>query len=125
MRNNNWSAFIQECHKLKSFHGQTLRNKHRVDSRLLYTLTEQGLVVKTENKGIYNWVYAGVLDDELISRMINIHSTFISDYHKKHRKIRDKFKHRELPPITEQQALDTLLAIGGYEIYRVERKLLK
>lgn len=128
MRNKqNWASFIQECYKLKSFHGQKLRDKHKVDSRLLYTLANQGLVVKTENKGIYNWIYKGSADEELISTMIRIHTEFIRDYHKTRRNIQkiDKLSHKEEPRITEEQAVATLLAIGGYEIYKVERKLLK
>ena len=127
--NNNWAAFIQECYKSKSFHGQSLRDKHRVDARLIYTLVEQEVIIKTNNKGIYNWIYNGVVDDEFIKKLIKIHGSFISEYHRKRREMAnkplDKIVHRQVENITERQAIDTLLAIGGYEIYKVERKLLK
>jgi hypothetical protein len=122
-----YAAFINDCYEQKTFDLRQLLQKHRVDGSLISTLSSMDLVVSVRS-GVYNWVGDFPLTPNSIELIIYRHRERAKAYRLKReekvilRRVGPVAPGHQEPTITEQQAVDFLKSIGGYEIYKVERK---
>jgi len=120
-----YAAFIEECFHKRTFDLKQMLHKHNVDGSLITTLSKLEMVILV-SKGVYNWI-GNTLTQSDIDGIIQLHR----DRAKMYKEKRDRRKELEQgnnpeskPSITEEQAVEFLKSIGGYEIYKVERKQL-
>jgi hypothetical protein len=119
-----YAAFIDDCHSQTTFDGQDMLRKHKVDGSLISTLASMGLVATVE-RGVYKWVGEFDLTPWNTAVIIDTHREKAKSYRAKREGRKEQtnlFTKQQKPSITEQQAVDFLKSIGGYEIYKVERK---
>ena len=123
-----YSAFINDCRQQKTFSFKQMKEKHKVDASLVTTMTQLKLIVSS-GYGNFNWIGVGQVDFENI---IETHRARLREYKKQREGKGNKVTLRRVevvdrertPVITEQQAVDFLKSIGGYEIYKVNRHQL-
>jgi hypothetical protein len=134
-----YSAFVLECYNAKTFDAISLSKKHKVDRSLITTLSNLELVVNVQ-KGVYNWIGLYPTNGD-ITGIIDLHRNRMMEYRKSREKKQGLIKLRAASSnegisnhgeksleceliMTEKKAVDFLKSIGGYEIYKVERKQL-
>lgn len=103
--------------------------KHHIDAAIVTTLRQEHCIVSV-TADTSNWI-EGKPNDVMISRIVEAHRERITKY-----RLARKSKLKEKPkpqfdyyvptpePITEESAVAFLKSIGGYEIFKVERKQL-
>ena len=129
-----WIAYVKKCAELKTFDALSLRNEYRVDARLIKTLIDLGWVISAKH-GRYNWICEYPLTEKDINTFVNTHREYIKKYLPKVDKL-DRLKFEVIPlrakydmldskvDITEEQAIERLRQAGGYEIYKVEKRII-
>lgn len=118
-----YSAFITDCFQSKTFDAISLSRKHEVDSSLITTLSNLGSVVLMK-KGVYNWI-GPYPTQEVIQAIIEAHRERMRQYRNNRAQKKEQQEASDpVPSITEEQAVNLLKSLGGYEIYKIERKQL-
>lgn len=129
-----WTAFVKKCAEFKTFDHSAMRKEYGVDARLIKTLIDLGWVISAKH-GRYNWICEYPLTEKDINTFINTHREYIKKYSPKVAK-EDKLKYEIIPlkakwdmldskvDITEEQAIERLRQAGGYEIYKVEKRII-
>jgi hypothetical protein len=132
-----YAEFIKDCAKDRTFSIKAMLAKHKIDAAIITTMRQEEIIVSV-TADLSNWIES-VPNDVMISRIIEAHRQRITSYRlTRQRKIKDKqikeVANRPAPnhewftpptePMTEESAVEFLKNIGGYEIYKVERKQL-
>ena len=132
-----YADFIKDCEKKRTFSAKEMLAKHKVDAAIITTMRYEECIASVTTD-LCNWI-EGVPNDVMIRRIIESHRERITLYRlNRQSKIKEKqieeVANRPAPnhewftpptePITEQSAVEFLKAIGGYEIFKVERKQL-
>lgn len=129
-----WIAYVKKCEQLKTFDALALRKEYSVDARLIKTLIDLSWVISAK-QGRYNWICEFPLTEKDINIFINTHREYIKKYLPKVAKT-DRLKYEAIPlkakwdmldskvDITEEQAIERLRQAGGYEIYKVEKRII-
>jgi len=134
-----YADFIKDCYKEKTFSIKGMLAKHKIDASILCTMRQEDCIVSV-SADVSNWIESAP-NDVMISRIIEAHRQRITKYrlareHKaKQKQIEQvatrpaptdtyRFKYVEPEPMTEESAVAFLKSLGGYEIYKVERKQL-
>jgi hypothetical protein len=134
-----YAEFIKDCADRKTFSIKTVLANHKVDAAIITTMRQEQFIVSV-TADVCNWIESKP-NEVSIRRIIEAHRERINMYrlNRKH-KIKEKqiqevatrpaptdtyrFKYVEPTPMTEESAVAFLKALGGYEIYKVERKQL-
>jgi len=132
-----YADFIKDCEKKRTFSIKEMLAKHKVDAAIITTMRQEEIIVSV-TADLCNWIES-TPNEVMIRRIIEAHRQRITTYRlTRQRKIKEKqikevanrpapqFEYYTPPPepITEQSAVEFLKSIGGYEIYKVERKQL-
>ena len=131
-----YADFIKDCEKKRTFSIKEMLAKHKVDAAIVTTMRHEECIASVTTD-LCNWI-EGVPNDVMISRIIDAHRQRITTYRlTRLKKIKEKqikevanrpsSNHEWYTPtavLTEEHAVEFLKAIGGYEIYKVERKQL-
>jgi hypothetical protein len=135
-----YADFIKDCYKEMTFSQKAMLAKHKVDASLFQTMRKDQFIVAVSTD-VFNWI-EGKPNEVSIKRIIDSHRERVKVYVKrraeKYRKNKEieELVSRPAPkprfeyytptpePITEQSAIEFLKSIGGYEIFKVERKQL-
>ena len=134
-----YADFIKDCEKKRTFSIKEMLAKHKVDAAIVTTMRQEEIIVSV-TADVCNWIES-VPNAVMISRIIEAHRQRITTYRlNRLKKIKEKqikevanrpaptdtyrFKYVEPTPITEESAVAFLKSLGGYEIYKVERKQL-
>jgi len=124
-----YSDFIRECANKGTFSIKVMVSKHQVDAAIITTMRQEECIASV-TADLCNWIETKP-NDVMISRIIEAHRDRITKY-----RLARKSKLKEKPkpqfdyyvptpePITEESAVAFLKSIGGYEIFKVERKQL-
>jgi hypothetical protein len=113
--------------------------KHKVDAAIITTMRQEGIIVSV-TADVCNWIEPKP-NEVMLSRIIEAHRDRINTYRltrlnkAKEKEIQEvatrpaptdtyRFKYVEPESMTEQGAVAFLKSLGGYEIYKVERKQL-
>jgi len=131
-----YADFIKDCEKKRTFSTKEMLAKHKVDAAIITTMRQEDCIVSV-SADVCNWVESAP-NDVMIRRIIEAHRQRIVRYRlARERKMKDKqikeVANRPAPEfdyytptavLTEESAVEFLKAVGGYEIYKVERKQL-
>ena len=136
-----YAEFIKDCADRKTFSIKTVLANHKVDAAIITTMRQEQFIVSV-TADVCNWIESKP-NEVSIRRIIEAHRERINMYrlNRKH-KIKEKqiqevatrpapkptdmyrFTFVEPEQMTEEGAVAFLKALGGYEIYKVERKQL-
>jgi hypothetical protein len=121
--NKKYAEFIKDCAKEKTFSIKAMLNKHSVYASIITTMRQEECIVSV-SADVCNWIESAP-NEVMIRRIIESHRQRAKLY-RIGRELRQKDEPNETPEpiITEEQAVAFLKSIGGYEIYKVERKQL-
>ena len=134
-----YADFIKDCYKERTFSIKGMLAKHKIDAAIVTTMRQEHCIVSV-SADVCNWIESKP-NEVMISRIIEAHRQRITKYrlareHKaKQKDIEEiatrpaptdtyRFKYVEPEPMTEHGAVAFLKSIGGYEIFKVERKQL-
>ena len=134
-----YAEFIKDCEKKRTFSAKEMLAKHKVDAAIVTTMRQEEIIVSV-TADVCNWIES-VPNAVMISRIIEAHRQRIVRYRlnreskAKEKQIKEvanrpaptdtyRFKYVEPTPMTEEGAVAFLKSLGGYEIYKVERKQL-
>ena len=130
-----YADFIKDCEKKRTFSTKEMLAKHKVDAAIITTMRQEEIIVSV-TADLCNWIESAP-NEVMIRRIIESHRQRITTYRlTRQRKIKQKeiegiavrpapmFEYTPTAVLTEEQAVEFLKAIGGYEIYKVERKQL-
>lgn len=134
-----YADFIKDCEKKRTFSTKEMLAKHKVDAAIITTMRQEEIVVSV-TADLFNWIESAP-DEVMIRRIIDAHRERIVRYRlarkskAKARTVNEvatrpaptdtyRFKYVEPAPMTEEGAVAFLKSLGGYEIYKVERKQL-
>lgn len=138
-----YADFIKDCYKEKTFSHKSMLAKHKVDASLFQTMRKDQFIVSV-SADVSNWIESKP-NEVSIKRLIDSHRERVKIYVKrraeKYRKEKaiEEIATRPAPeptprplfeyiptaePMTEESAVAFLKSIGGYEIFKVERKQL-
>jgi hypothetical protein len=124
-----YADFINDCYSEMTFSIKGMLAKHKIDAAIVTTLRQEHCIVSV-TADTSNWI-EGKPNDVMISRIVEAHRDRITKYRlARKRKLKEKPKPQfdyYVPtpePITEESAVAFLKSIGGYEIFKVERKQL-
>lgn len=132
-----YAEFIKDCEKKRTFSTKEMLAKHKVDAAIITTMRQEQIIVSV-TADLCNWIESAP-NEVMICRIIEAHRQRILRYRlAREMKIKEKqikeVANKPEPqfdyyiptpePITEQSAVEFLKSIGGYEIYKVERKQL-
>lgn len=138
-----YADFIKDCYKERTFSQSAMLSKHKVDASLFQTMRKEHFIVSV-SADVCNWI-EDKPNDVSIKRIIDSHRERVKAYVKrraeKYRKQkaiaelvshpapeptpRPMFEYTPNPaPMTEESAIAFLKSVGGYEIFKVERKQL-
>jgi hypothetical protein len=124
-----YADFIKDCEKKRTFSIKEMLAKHKVDAAIVTTMRQEEIIVSV-TADVCNWIES-VPNAVMISRIIEAHRQRKA----KEKQIKEvanrpaptdtyRFKYVEPTPMTEEGAVAFLKSLGGYEIYKVERKQL-
>jgi hypothetical protein len=128
-----YADFINDCYSERTFSIKSMVSKHKVDAAIISTLRQEECIVSV-TADTSNWIEAKP-NEVMINRIIESHRQRITKY-RLARQSKLKAKENQIPapnlewytpppePITEQSAIAFLKSLGGYEIFKVERKQL-
>ena len=126
-----YADFINDCYSEMTFSIKSMVSKHKIDAAIITTLRQEGCIVSV-TADTSNWIETKP-NEVMINRIIESHRQRITTYRLNRLK---KVKEKQIPapnlewytpppePITEQSAIAFLKSLGGYEIFKVERKQL-
>jgi hypothetical protein len=130
-----YADFIKDCEKKRTFSAKEMLAKHKVDAAIITTMRQEEIIVSV-TADLCNWIES-VPDEAMIRLIIDAHRERIVRYRlTRQNKVKQKqikevatrpapmFEYTPTAVLTEEQAVEFLKAIGGYEIYKVERKQL-
>jgi len=136
-----YADFIKDCYKERTFSQSAMLTKHKVDASLFQTMRKDQFIVSV-SADVCNWI-EDKPNEVSIKRLIDSHRERVRVYVKrraeKYRKEkaiaelvsnpepkpRPMFEYTPNPaPMTEESAIAFLKSVGGYEIFKVERKQL-
>jgi predicted TIM-barrel fold metal-dependent hydrolase len=134
-----YADFIKDCEKKRTFSIKEMLAKHKVDAAIITTMRQEEIIVSV-TADVCNWIESAP-NAVMISRIIESHRERVTKYrlareHKvKQKQIQEvatrpaptdryRFTYVEPEPMNEEGAVAFLKSIGGYEIYKVERKQL-
>jgi hypothetical protein len=132
-----YNDFIRECADKKTFSIKAMLAKHKIDAAIITTMRQEECIASV-TADLSNWI-EGIPNEVMIRRIIEAHRERITLYRlNRQSKLKEKqiqeVATRPAPkfeyfvptpdPITEESAVEFLKSIGGYEIYKVERKQL-
>ncbi len=134
-----YADFIKDCYKERTFSIKGMLAKHKIDAAIITTMRQEDCIVSV-SADVSNWIESKP-NEVMIRRIIEAHRDRINKYrlarqHKaKQKQIEEvatrpaptdtyKFKYVEHVPMTEDGAVAFLKSLGGYEIFKVERKQL-
>lgn len=134
-----YADFIKDCEKKRTFSTKEMLAKHKVDAAIITTMRQEEIIVSV-TADLCNWIDSSP-DEAMIRRIIDAHRQRIVRYRlARQNKVKQKqvkevatrpaptdtyrFKYVEPAPMTEEGAVAFLKSLGGYEIYKVERKQL-
>jgi hypothetical protein len=121
--NRKYAEFIKDCAKEKTFSIKAMLNKHSVDASIITTMRQEECIVSV-SADVCNWIESAP-NEVTISRIIESHRQRAKLYRiGRELRQRDEPSKTPEPTITEEQAVAFLKSLGGYEIYKVERKQL-
>jgi len=126
-----YSDFIRECADKGTFSIKAMVYKHKVDAAIITTMRQEECITSV-TADLSNWIETKP-NEVMISRIIESHRQRITMY-RLNRKSKVNEKQITKPnlewctpppePITEESAVAFLKSLGGYEIFKVERKQL-
>lgn len=126
-----YSDFIRECADKGTFSIKAMIAKHKVDAAIVTTMRQEECITSV-TADLSNWIETKP-NEVMINRIIESHRQRITMYRLNRLK---KVKEKQITtpnlewytpppePITEQSAVAFLKSLGGYEIFKVERKQL-
>ena len=126
-----YSDFIRECADKGTFSIKAMIAKHKVDAAIVTTMRQEECITSV-TADLSNWIETKP-NEVMINRIINAHRQRITKYRLARQ---SKLKEKQITkpnlewytpppePITEQSAVAFLKSIGGYEIFKIERKQL-
>lgn len=126
-----YADFIRECASRGSFPIKSMLAKYRVDPAIITTMRQEECVTSLTSD-VCNWIETKP-NEVMISRIIDSHRNRVINYRlARKNKIKSeaaptdtyKFKLVEPEVMTEQSAVAFLKSLGGYEIFKIERKQL-
>jgi hypothetical protein len=138
--NKKYADFIKDCAKDRTFSIKAMLAKHKVDAAIVTTMRQEQCIVSVTSD-LCNWIES-TPNEVMLSRIIEAHRQRITTYRlTRQSKIKEKrikevanrpapdpityrFNYVEPEPMTEESAVAFLKSLGGYEIYKVERKQL-
>ena len=134
-----YADFINDCYSERTFSIKSMVSKHKVDAAIITTLRQEECIVSV-TADTSNWIETKP-NEVMINRIIESHRQRLAQY-RLARQIKLKEKNiQELvsrpapeyvserlfqfnPHMTEESAVAFLKSLGGYEIFKVERKQL-
>jgi hypothetical protein len=121
--NRKYAELFRDCAKEKTFSIKKMLAKHKVDASIVTTMRQEECIVSV-SADVCNWIES-TPNEVMTSRIIESHRQRAKLY-RIHRELRQKDEPNKTPEptITEEQAVAFLKSLGGYEIYKVERKQL-
>ena len=124
-----YADFINDCYSERTFSIKGMLAKHHIDAAIVTTLRQEHCIVSV-TADTSNWI-EGKPNDVMISRIVEAHRDRIAKYRlarKSKLKAKDEYVSERLfqfnPPMSEESAVAFLKSLGGYEIFKVERKQL-
>ena len=130
-----YAEFIKDCEKKRTFSIKEVLAKHKVDAAIVTTMRQEEIIVSV-TADLCNWIESAP-NEVMIRRIIDAHRQRITTYRLtrlkkiKARTIKEiatrpapMFEYTPTAVLTEEHAVEFLKAIGGYEIFKVERKQL-
>jgi hypothetical protein len=134
-----YADFIKDCEKKRTFSAKEMLAKHKVDAAIITTMRQEDIIVSV-TADLCNWIDSAP-DEAMIRRIIDAHRQRIVRYRLtrqnkvKQNQVKEvatrpaptdtyRFKYVEPAHMTEEGAVAFLKSLGGYEIYKVERKQL-
>lgn len=126
-----YSDFIRECADKGTFSIKAMIAKHKVDAAIITTMRQEECITSV-TADLSNWIETKP-NEVMINRIIESHRQRITMYRLARQ---SKLKEKQITkpnlewytpppePITEQSAVAFLKSLGGYEIFKVERKQL-
>lgn len=135
-----YNDFIRECADKKTFSIKAMLAKHKVDAAIITTMRQEDCIASV-TADLCNWI-EGIPNEVMLRRIVEAHRQRIVRYRlnreskAKEKQIQEvaskpapkpityRFNYTEPEPMTEESAVEFLKSIGGYEIYKVERKQL-
>jgi hypothetical protein len=134
-----YADFIKDCYNSKTFSIKGMLAKHKIDAAIVTTMRQE-LCIVSVSADVCNWIESKP-NEVMISRIIEAHRDRITKYRlareskAKAKTIKEiatrpaptdtyKFRYVETEPMTEEGAVAFLKSLGGYEIFKVERKQL-
>jgi len=136
-----YNDFIRECADKKTFSIKAMLAKHKVDAAIITTMRQEECIASV-TADLCNWI-EGIPNEVMIRRIIEAHRQRIVRYRlnreskAKEKQIQEvanrpapkptdtyRFKYVEPETMTEESAVAFLKSLGGYEIFKVERKQL-
>jgi nicotinamide mononucleotide adenylyltransferase len=127
--NRKYAEFIKDCAREKTFSIKAMLSKHRLNAAILTSMRQEECIVSV-SADVSNWIETHP-NDVMIARIIESHRKRVEKYQlvrknklKAQAQLSETYAIQSVPAITEEQAVEFLKNIGGYEIYKVERKQL-
>jgi hypothetical protein len=134
-----YADFIKDCEKKRTFSIKEMLAKHKVDAAIITTMRQEEIIVSVTSD-LCNWIESAP-NEVMIRRIIDAHRQRVTKYRlareskAKARTIKEiatrpapadtyRFNYIERELMTEESAVAFLKSLGGYEIYKVERKQL-
>lgn len=126
-----YSDFIRECADKGTFSIKAMIAKHKVDAAIVTTMRQEECITSV-TADLSNWIETKP-NEVMINRIIESHRQRITKYRlarqsklneKKIAKPNLEWYTPPPEPITEESAVAFLKSLGGYEIFKVERKQL-
>jgi hypothetical protein len=135
-----YADFIKDCAKDRTFSIKAMLEKHKVDAAIITTMRQEDCITSV-TADLSNWI-ASNPNEVMIRHIIDAHRQRITMYRlNRLKKVKEKqiqevasrpapqpityrFNYTEPEPMTEESAVAFLKSLGGYEIYKVERKQL-
>jgi hypothetical protein len=132
-----YADFIKDCANARTFSIKAMLEKHKVDAAIITTMRQEDCIASV-TADLSNWI-ASNPNEVMIRHIIDAHRQRITMYRlNRLKKVKEKeiqevatrpapkFEYFIPPtePMTEESAVEFLKSIGGYEIYKVERKQL-
>lgn len=135
-----YADFIKDCYKEMTFSQSAMLSKHKVDASLFQTMRKEHFIVSV-SADVCNWIEAKP-NEVSIKRIIDSHRERVKAYvkrraekYRKQKAIAELVSHPAPEPkpeplfsftaqMTEEDAVAFLKSVGGYEIFKVERKQL-
>jgi len=134
-----YADFIKDCYKEKTFSIKGMLAKHKIDAAIITTMRQEQFIVSV-SADVCNWIEPKP-NEVSIRHLIEAHRQRITKYRlareskAKAKTVKEiatrpaptdtyKFKYVEHEPMTEESAVAFLKSLGGYEIFKIERKQL-